>query len=170
MRARSLGTRQLLLCNNTQHTFIIVCVTHSQAQNSERLGVGECGSKLHKPPSLWCVWCENLRLLFPVSQDFTAACKNWGCKIWGCKIWGCKNVNLSWSKEQRYREGTTQCEALSMGMRSLLFHVYWLHQLLVVLYKCQLGVLLPEGKHAIKKQLYSEPFTLWEAASFIFYH
>ena len=64
---------------------IIVCVTHSQVQNSERLRVGECGSKLHKPASLWCVWCENIRLLFPVSQDFTAACENWGCTNWGCK-------------------------------------------------------------------------------------
>ena len=77
--------RRLLLCNNIQHTFIIVCVTHSQVQNSERPRVGECGSKLHKPASLWCVWCENIRLLFPVSQDFTAACENWGCTNWGCK-------------------------------------------------------------------------------------
>ena len=112
---------------------IIVCVTHSQVQNSERLRVGECGSKLHKPASLWCVWCENIRLLFPVSQDFTAACENWGCTNWGCKT---QPSFLPWSKEQRYREGTTR-EALSMGvrpllgmgMRPLLFYVYWLQQL-----------------------------------------
>ena len=36
--------------------------------------------------------------------------------------------------------------------------------------KCQLNVLLSEGKHAIKRQLYSEPFTLREAGSFIFQH
>ena len=36
--------------------------------------------------------------------------------------------------------------------------------------KCQLSVLLPEGKHAIKRQLHSKPFTLWEAASSIFQH
>lgn len=43
---------------------------------------------------------------------------------------------LPWSKEQRYREGTT-CEALSMGMRPvlsmgmrpMLFYVHWLQQL-----------------------------------------
>ena len=34
--------------------------------------------------------------------------------------------------------------------------------------KCQLSVLLPEGKRATKRQLYSEPFTLREAASCIF--
>ena len=34
--------------------------------------------------------------------------------------------------------------------------------------KCQLSVPLPEGKRAIKRQLYSGPFTLREAASFIF--
>ena len=34
--------------------------------------------------------------------------------------------------------------------------------------KCQLSVLLPEGKCVIKRQLYSERFTLREAASFIF--
>ena len=32
--------------------------------------------------------------------------------------------------------------------------------------KCQLSVLLPEGKRATKRQLYSGPFTLREAASF----
>ena len=32
------------------------------------------------------------------------------------------------------------------------------------------NVLLPEGKCMIKRQLYSEPFTLREAASFIFQH
>ena len=36
--------------------------------------------------------------------------------------------------------------------------------------KCQLYVLVPEGMHTIKKQLYSEPFTLREATSFIFQH
>ena len=35
--------------------------------------------------------------------------------------------------------------------------------------KCQLNVLL-EGKRTIKRQLYSEPFTLREAASFISQH
>jgi len=34
--------------------------------------------------------------------------------------------------------------------------------------KCQLSILLPEDKHTIKKQLHSEPFTLWEVAPFIF--
>ena len=34
--------------------------------------------------------------------------------------------------------------------------------------KCQLNVPLPEGKRATKRQLYSEPFTLREAASSIF--
>ena len=31
--------------------------------------------------------------------------------------------------------------------------------------KCQLSVPLPEGKHAMKRQLHSRPFTLREAAS-----
>ena len=35
-------------------------------------------------------------------------------------------------------------------------------------FQIQLTVLLPEGKRAIKRQLCSEPFTLREAASFIF--
>ena len=34
--------------------------------------------------------------------------------------------------------------------------------------KCQLSVLLLEGKHAIKRQLYSGPFILREAGSFMF--
>ena len=34
--------------------------------------------------------------------------------------------------------------------------------------KCQFSVLFLEGKHEIKRQLYSNSFTLWEAASFIF--
>ena len=36
--------------------------------------------------------------------------------------------------------------------------------------KYQLSALLPEGKRTIKGQLYSGPFTLREAASFIFQH
>ena len=31
--------------------------------------------------------------------------------------------------------------------------------------KCQLSILLPEGKRALKRQLYSKSFTLREAAS-----
>jgi len=34
--------------------------------------------------------------------------------------------------------------------------------------KCQLSDLIPEGKHAIKGQVHSKPFTLWEAGSFVF--
>ena len=36
--------------------------------------------------------------------------------------------------------------------------------------KCQLSVLLLEGKRALKRQLYSKSFTLREAASSIFQH
>ena len=32
--------------------------------------------------------------------------------------------------------------------------------LVQMVFKCQLSVLLPEGKHTIKRQLYSKPFTL----------
>ena len=42
--------------------------------------------------------------------------------------------------------------------------------LVLVVSKCQSSILLPEGKHAVKRQLYSEPFTLWKATSFIFQH
>ena len=38
----------------------------------------------------------------------------------------------------------------------------------IVCSKCQLSILLPEGKRVIKRQLYSGPFTLREASSFIF--
>ena len=37
-----------------------------------------------------------------------------------------------------------------------------------MVHNCQLSILLPEDKRAIKRQLYSGPFTLREAASFIF--
>ena len=44
----------------------------------------------------------------------------------------------------------------------------FIYSCLYMVSKCQLDVLLLEGKCAIKRQLYSKPFTLWEAAFLYF--
>ena len=47
------------------------------------------------------------------------------------------------------------------------FYFYKLSERYRWFYKCQFSTLLPEGKCTIKKQLYSGPFTLREAAFYL---
>ena len=75
-----------------------------------------------------------------------------------------------------YTERKPKTKGLGMGLHNIM-NSKWLVQRTIpflqhiyMVSKRQLSILLPEGNPAIKRQLYSEPFTLREAASFIFQH
>ena len=64
-----------LLCSNMQHTFTVAMVTHTGVEH-EKLLVGEFGWV--GVGAIYINWqacvVQEPRLLFPVRQDFSAAC------------------------------------------------------------------------------------------------